>query len=162
MESGADRHVAVRQATTNDIEFMVQLFLLLARQRNPTGDGVDIEAIVEGTKRSTLEQVRGQLRDSTTYVIEFDNQSVGRLRVVRNGEQIEIAGIQILPDFQSRGIGTSVISTLTREGMSKTLPVVLEVEKDNPDAHRLYLRLGFQLYGETDDIFKMRVLSSLR
>jgi hypothetical protein len=62
--------------TTDDIEFMVQLFLLLALQRNPTGEGLNVDAIVQGTREATLEQARGKLKDSTTYVIEFDGQRV--------------------------------------------------------------------------------------
>jgi ribosomal protein S18 acetylase RimI-like enzyme len=147
----------VRPATTDDIEFMVHLFLQLARQRNPTGEGDNVDAIVQGTRETTLYQVQGKIENSTTYVIEFDGQSAGRLRVVRTAEQIEIAGIQILPDYQSSGVGTTVISELIGEGKHKTVPVVLEVDKDNPRAERLYLRLGFVRYGETNDTFRMRV-----
>jgi ribosomal protein S18 acetylase RimI-like enzyme len=160
VESRADGRVTVRPATTDDIEFMIHLFLELARQRNPAGEGVDVDAVVQGTKNSTLEQVQGKLENSTTYVIEFDRQSVGRLRVVRTAEQIEIAGLQILPDVQRHGVGTSVITTLFREGSSKSLPVVLEVEKDNPGAEKLYSRLGFLQFDETDDTYKMRVQGS--
>jgi ribosomal protein S18 acetylase RimI-like enzyme len=155
-----NHRVNLRPASTDDIEFMVQLFLLLALQRNPTGEGVNREAIVQGTMAATREQVQGKLKDSTTYVIEFDGQRVGRLRVVRNAEQIEIAGIQVLPDYQGRGIGTAVITSLKHEGMTKALPVVLQVEKDNPDAKRLYLRLGFEQYGETPDTLRMSVRNS--
>jgi ribosomal protein S18 acetylase RimI-like enzyme len=93
-------------------------------------------------------------------VIEFDGQRVGRLRVVRTAGQIEIAGIQVLPGYQSRGIGTAVITPLLQEGQTKALPVVLQVEKDNPDAKRLYLRLGFEQDGETHDTLWMRARSS--
>jgi ribosomal protein S18 acetylase RimI-like enzyme len=158
MGSGPSHRVAVRQATTDDIEFMVQLFLRLAVQRNPNREGLNVEAIVQGTREATLDQVRGDVKDSTTYVIEFDGRSVGRLRVVRTAEQIEIAGIQVLPDDQRCGIGTAVIRALMQEGKQKGLPVVLQVEKDNPDAKRLYLRLGFEPQGETSDTVWMRAL----
>jgi ribosomal protein S18 acetylase RimI-like enzyme len=157
MESRLNHRVAVRPATTDDIEFMIQLFLLLAVQRNPNREGLDVEAIVQGTRQATLEQVQGKLKDSTTYVIESDGERVGRLRVVRTAEQLEIAGIQVLPDYQSRGIGTAVITALMQEGTAKDVPTVLEVEKDNPDAKRLYLRLGFEQQGETQDTFRMTV-----
>jgi predicted GNAT family acetyltransferase len=81
---------------------------------------------------------------------------------VRTAEQIEIAGIQVLPDYQGRGIGTAVITALTQEGAVKGLPTMLEVEKDNPDAKRLYLRLGFEQQGETHDTFRMTVYPPLR
>lgn len=135
---------------------MVHLFLRLAFQRNPSGEGVNVEAIVQGTRAATLEQVQGMIKGSTTYVIECDGENVGRLRVVRTPEQIEISGIQVLPDYQRRGIGTAVITTLLQEGRENDLPVVLQVDKDNPDARRLYLRLGFEQQGETPDTYWMR------
>jgi ribosomal protein S18 acetylase RimI-like enzyme len=110
----------------------------------------------------TLYQVQGNIEDSTTYVIECDRQSVGRLRVVRTADQLFIGGIQLLPDYQRRGIGTSLVTTLIQEGLSRGVPVALEVEKDNPDAERLYRRLGFERYGETDDAFRMRVQATAR
>lgn len=151
------RHsVDVRPATTDDIEFMVHLFLELARQRSPSGEGMDVDAIVQGTREGTLEQVQGKLANSTTNVIEFNGQRVGRLRVVRTDDEIKIAGIQILPNFQSLGIGSTVITELIREAMNKALPIVLEVDKDNQRPESLYLRLGFERYGETETTFQMR------
>jgi ribosomal protein S18 acetylase RimI-like enzyme len=136
---------------------MVHLFLELARQRNPEGEVENADAIVQGTRVDTLYQVQGTIENSTTYVIEFDGKSAGRLRVVRTAGEIFIGGIQLLPDCQGRGIGTAVITTLIQEGLSRGVPVALEVEKDNPDAERLYRRLGFERYGETNDAFRMSI-----
>ena len=47
-----------------------------------------------------------------------------------------------MPEHQKKGIGSTVIQLLLREGRARHLPVTLEVEKDNPQAKRLYLRLG--------------------
>ena len=156
LATGPRGSVDVRTATTDDIEFMVHLFLELARQRSPSGEGMDVDAIVEGTREVTLEQVRGKLANSTTNVIEFNGQRVGRLRVIRTDDEIKIAGIQILPNFQSLGIGSTVITELIREAMNKALPIVLEVDKDNQRPESLYLRLGFKRYGETETTFQMR------
>lgn len=156
MASEPNHQVSVRPATIDDVAFMERLFMLLAFQRNPSRENVDISAIVQGTRKATIDQVRGQLTDSTTYVIELDGQPVGRLRVVRASGQIEIAGLQVLPACQRRGIGTAVIMPLLHEGQSQALPVVLQVDKDNPDAERLYRRLGFVRTDETAESFWMR------
>jgi ribosomal protein S18 acetylase RimI-like enzyme len=156
MRSESNDRVAVRPATTSDIDFMVQLFLELAHHRSPTGEGVDIDAIEQGTRQATLAQVQGAIEDSTTYVIEFDGWRAGRLRVVRTAAHIEIAGLQVLPAHQDRGIGTAVITALVQEATSRAVPVVLQVDKDNPGAKRLYLRLGFIKFDETSDTYWMR------
>ena len=106
--------------------------------------------------------MQGKLNGSTTYVIEADGERVSRLRVVWTGDQIEIAGIQVLPDYQNRGIGTAVITGLIHEGTVKGLPTLLEVEKDNLHARRLHLRLGFEQQGETHDTFRMIAYLPLR
>ena len=49
----------------------------------------------------------------------------------------------------------AVIESLLHEGQARHLPVTLEVEKDNPHAKRLYLRLGFVMTGEKGDRFCM-------
>jgi ribosomal protein S18 acetylase RimI-like enzyme len=39
-----------------------------------------------------------------------------------------MAGLQVLPAYQGRGIGTAVMTTLMQEGQTKALPVVLQVD----------------------------------
>ncbi|MEV5966156.1 GNAT family N-acetyltransferase [Kribbella sp. NPDC051952] len=92
-------------------------------------------------------------------VIELDGQPVGRLRLTRTAEALELNGIQLLPDVQNRGIGTAIITQLQSEAASTGVPLELEVAKDNPNARRLYDRLGFRLAGEDDHDFRLRWLS---
>lgn len=152
--------IVVRPATTDDIEFMVHLFLQIRYQLSPLGDGVDVDAVVRGTRVATRDQVQGRVANSVTNVIECDGQKVGRLRVIRTPGEIMIGGLHILPSFQHHGIGSRVLTDLAREATSKRVPLVLEVEKDNTGAARLYDRLGFERYGETDDAYKMRRLTT--
>lgn len=131
----------------------MQLFLRVNFRGNP--DGPNIDAILRDARGATSDQVRGKVADSTTYVIVSEGERVGRLRVVRPARHIEIAGLQVLPTYQRRGIGTAVIAALLHEGETRGVPVVLQVEKDNPEAKRLYLRLGFEQQGETRERFSM-------
>lgn len=141
--------VTWRPVTEDDIEFMIELFLALNRQEHPDGD-IDVQAISDGTRASTLEQAHGKLENSVTYVIERDQAPIGRLRVVRTDEYLEIAGLQIHPEQQNRGAGTAVVTAHVEEARSRAVPAVLEVDTDNPDARRLYVRLGFTDIGETE------------
>jgi RimJ/RimL family protein N-acetyltransferase len=94
------------------------------------------------------------------YVIQVGTERVGRLRVVRTTERHELAGIQIVPDYQGQGIGTSVITTILQEASERAVPVELRVNKDNADAERLYARLGFRRRGEEGDDYWMTTVSS--
>lgn len=157
MATNPSHNIVVRPATTDDVEFMVHLFLQINYQLSPLGEDVNVDAIVNGTREATLEQVQGKIADSVTNVIEFDQHRVGRLRVIRTDDEITIGGLQILPSFQNHGIGFTVVSELIKEARSKSVPVELEVEKENSNAERLYIRLGFERYGETEVAYKMRL-----
>ena len=147
--------VMVRPATQEDIGFLVRVLLLANIERYQQQEGWNTEAFLESVHLSTRDEVQGQVQDSITYVIASQGQDVGRLRVVRTRNHLVIAGIQILPEHQKKGIGSTVIQSLLHEGQARHLPVTLEVEKDNPHAKRLYLRLGFVMTGERGDRFCM-------
>lgn len=74
---------------------------------------------------------------------------------MRTKGQVELAGIQLLPGEQSRGIGTRIIRDLLTEAADAGLAMTLSVEKDNPRAKALYLQLGFVVSEETDTEFVM-------
>jgi ribosomal protein S18 acetylase RimI-like enzyme len=78
------------------------------------------------------------------------------VRITRTAGCIELCGIQLLPGFQRHGIGTAVIEGLKAQAAAAGIPLDLGVEKDNPDARRLYERLGFVRVGETDQEFRLR------
>jgi ribosomal protein S18 acetylase RimI-like enzyme len=71
--------------------------------------------------------------------------------VVRDGQRIELAGIQLLPAARSRGIGTSIITELQVEAACDGIPMELLVERDNHRARALYERLGFVFVGTDED-----------
>lgn len=135
-----------RPMTLDDVEAIVTILCAVSDNPGMAGD----------FRHDALEQARGEIANSITYVICSDDNRVGRLRVVRVGDYIEIAGLQIRPDWQSKGIGTTVITELLAEGRGTGVPVELVVDKDNPNAERLYTRLGFQRIGENDKEYRMR------
>ena len=147
--------VTVRPATHKDMGFLVRVLLLANIERCQKQKGWNAEESLESVRFSTTDELQGRTQDSTTYVIAADGEDVGRLRVVRTGSHLLIAGIQILPDHQRKGIGATVIRSLLHEGQAAHLPVTLEVEQDNTNAKRLYLRLGFVVTGERGDRFCM-------
>jgi ribosomal protein S18 acetylase RimI-like enzyme len=91
-----------------------------------------------------------------TSVIELDGEPVGRLRITRSDECIELSGIQLLPRVEGRGIGTAIINDLKTEAAAAGIPVDIGVEKDNPSARRLYERLGCTKIGETEQDHRLR------
>jgi hypothetical protein len=76
------------------------------------------------TKRPTRKQICGEVPDGTTSVIESGGGSVGRLRITRSTDRIELSGIQLLPRVQGRGIGTAIIEDLKAEAKAAGIPSI--------------------------------------
>jgi ribosomal protein S18 acetylase RimI-like enzyme len=150
------RGMEIRQAVVDDIGFLVDVVLAATRDqgRLPAGfdEGKFRHEYGEWTRQELCEYGSG----STTYIVASDGEPVGRLRVVRSDEAIELAGIQLLPSFQNRGMGTAVVNGLKAEATERECPLDLDVERDNPRARALYERLGFAMTGETRSEFRMR------
>jgi GNAT superfamily N-acetyltransferase len=124
----------LRPATAEDVGFLADVVIEATRAQGRVPNDFDERQWRKGFAEWTLEQVRGEIPDSTTSVIVVGNQSVGRLRITRTGDYIELCGIQLLPDIQRHGIGTDIIEDLKAQAAAVGIPLDLGVEKDNPEA----------------------------
>lgn len=85
---------------------------------------------------------------------------IGYMQAEDQDDVVWLRMIVVQPEYQSKGIGGSVLRQLiTRtNGMGKD--IALAVFKINTDARRLYERLGFVVEGETSTHFNMRRMGS--
>lgn len=88
-------------------------------------------------------------------IVRSDNQDIGMFKVKRGSDKWEIIQIQLLPDFQYKGIGTKLIQNLQAEASQQGVAIFLSVLKVNP-AKRLYKRLGFKAVQENEKSYTMR------
>jgi ribosomal protein S18 acetylase RimI-like enzyme/acyl dehydratase len=65
-----------------------------------------------------------------------------------------VANIELAPEHQGRGIGSTILRDIQRAAADRGLGVTLQVLKVNP-ARRLYERLGFRQTGETQTHYLM-------
>ncbi|HLY26728.1 MAG TPA: GNAT family N-acetyltransferase [Aggregatilineales bacterium] len=100
---------------------------------------------------------RQHFTTDNTDIFMVGNVPVGKLICERDPQRILLAEIEILPEYQRKGLGTAIIQALIDEAKASHKEVVLQVLKTNSDARRLYERLGFELYGETETHKLMRV-----
>ena len=151
--------LGIRGANEIDVEFLASVQLLANEKRLSADEGWDAKRYKEYWRAQSLREIAGEVDDSTTYVIEFNSNPIGRLRIVRPGDEIFIGGIHIHPNCQRTGLGSRVVRSLIDEAHGQGLPLTLEVEKDNPDAKRLYTRLGFKVVADCEghDRMELRV-----
>jgi RimJ/RimL family protein N-acetyltransferase len=143
--------VAIRPATLDDAAFLTDTAIEATRDQGRFPADVDLAEYRAGFLDWTLEQLRDEIPDSVTSVVTAYGADVGRLRVVRTGDLVELAGLQLLPAHQGRGIGTRIIRDLMAEAAATGRGFGLSVEKDNPRARALYERLGLVVVGEEGD-----------
>jgi GNAT superfamily N-acetyltransferase len=146
----------IRPATAEDVGFLTDVVIEATRVQGRLPDGFDEQQWRTGFSAWTMEQVWDESPDRMTSVVEVADERVGRLRVTRTASGIELCGIQLLPGFQCHGIGTAIIEDLKTQAAVAGIPLDLGVEKDNPDACKLYERLGFVHVSETDQESKLR------
>jgi ribosomal protein S18 acetylase RimI-like enzyme len=146
----------IRPATDEDVGFLTDVVIEATRAQGRLPDDFDERDWRRRYAEWTMKQVSGEILDNTTSVIEVDNERAGRLRITRTTDYIELSGIQLRPDVQRHGIGTAIIEDLKAQATAAGMPVELGVEKDNPDARKLYERLGFVQMAETEEEFKLR------
>lgn len=89
-------------------------------------------------------------RPDKSQIIRVDGEDIGVLIVEPAETEIYLAEIQILPGWQGRGIGSSVVRSLMNEAANSGKAVTLRVLHVNDRARALYERLGFVPYKDTE------------
>lgn len=89
------------------------------------------------------------------WVIEKKQQPIGRLYYNEDFEgSIRIIDIAILPEFQNKGLGTTILNGIFERAKNIGQPITIHVESFNP-AMNLYKRLGFQTVSETNGVYHL-------
>ncbi len=81
-------------------------------------------------------------------VILVDDQPAGRIWIGRDAEEIHLLDIVVLPEFQNRGVGRALLSSLIEEAKQSGRALRHHVFVMNTDALRFYERLGFVIIGD--------------
>lgn len=80
---------------------------------------------------------------------------IGTLELSYNPDNWYIDLIEVAPEYQNQGIGTTIITDLIRQAHAADQPLTLSVLKANTPAGRLYERLGFMITAEDPVRFQM-------
>jgi ribosomal protein S18 acetylase RimI-like enzyme len=95
-------------------------------------------------------------------IIRVGSTDVGLVAVEEHDDEIYLAGIYLLPEWQSHGIGSSIVGSLLERGAASGKAVTLRVLHSNPRAEALYERLGFTRFRTIDTHAYLRADASAR
>lgn len=87
------------------------------------------------------QRLRGALDKG--LVIRAGAKDVGLLKVVRRHNAVEVAQLQVLPEWQGRGIGSRIIQDLQLECAAAGVPLVLHIHASSR-AIAFFERHGFK------------------
>lgn len=103
------------------------------------------------------ERLKKDLKEHLQHkkIILIGNKPVGvyAMHITEQGDCF-INEISILKEYQHKGIGRGILEYQLKENHEKKIRTILQVFKDNP-AQKLYKKLGFKIYGETETHYQM-------
>lgn len=101
------------------------------------------EAFVKWQFEMQRREYDARFPDAQYDVILIDEQPVGRIWIGRTKDEIRLLDIALLPEFQNRGAGTSLLNWLIEGARQESKVLRHTVFVLNNEAHRFYERLGF-------------------
>ncbi len=152
----APQNVVARVATEDDAPFLRNLFFeIRAPEFAPAQLSPEQLAALLDQQYAAMKLHYGRVfPDAVYWVLECDGTPVG-YEVIREGRELHLIDIAVLPTFQNRGIGTRRMQALLNRGLNCGKSIFLSVEIFNP-AQRLYERLGFRDYEQIGIYKRMR------
>ncbi|WP_148705241.1 GNAT family N-acetyltransferase [Methanosarcina siciliae] len=94
-----------------------------------------------------------ELKAIEHQIIVVKDKNVGTFAFSRNETSIIIDEILILPEYQSKGIGTLIFSDIIVDAQKAKKEVTLRVLKVNYIAQKFYNKHGFEKVGDTETHF---------
>ena len=88
--------------------------------------------------------------DADFLIVETAQAPLGRLYLQRGAAQHVLVDISLLPAWRGQGVGTALIAQAQALAAAAGCALSLHVLHANPDAQRLYARLGF-VAGDASD-----------
>ncbi len=127
--------VDLRPATAADRDFAFQAWKAAMQQY--------VEATWGWDEASQLQRQQEEFDVATYQIMEIAGQSAGTLIIKRFPDYLYLSGLYLLPEHQRQSVGSQVLANLLAESGAQGKAVRLRVLKVNPQAQRLYERMGF-------------------
>lgn len=134
----------LEEVTGFTLRIAEQKDLPLRIQLNVESFGLDEKSALEIENRVDTEM------DNSVYIIDMQEESIGKIRVKVEDKEAWIYGFSILPNFRGKGIGRKVLQYIVKKYSEEGNSLHLEVETKNAHALNLYKSIGFQIVHAQD------------
>lgn len=139
--------MVISRGRTSDLETLLDLYDAFDRAHQAQG----VPPLEAGRLEEWLSTL---LDDGVNFMADLDGRAVGHsFYVPASAPEPELA-VFVHPDYHGRGIGTELCEHLVATGESTGRDaIVLEVERHNRVAVRIYRRLGFETVHDGRELF---------
>ncbi|GGA61814.1 GNAT family N-acetyltransferase [Ornithinibacillus halotolerans] len=152
----------IRKMTNDDVK---KVQAVAKQSWNATYEGIIPNNIQENFLKAAYsdEMMQRRLEGSFLFVVEVDQNVVGfaNFSPVKEGGEIELGAIYLLPEYQGKGIGSALLETGINK-ISGIKDIYINVEKDNQIGKTFYEAKGFEVVKEFDDNFDGHILKTIR
>jgi ribosomal protein S18 acetylase RimI-like enzyme len=140
---------SLQPAAPEDEEF---LFAVFAAARTPDfssigWDRARLDALLRLQFRARERSYAAWFPDSHPAIVMAGGRGAGCVRLARSSHEYRLVNIELLPEFQGKGIGRAVVKEFLDEAARMGKPVRLRVAKSNSGSVRFHRRLGFRICG---------------
>ena len=84
------------------------------------------------------------------HIIMLEGKNIGLLQINEEDATVHIVELQILLQFQGKGIGSSILRNVVADAKREKKKTQIGCFKMNAGAKSLYLKLGFRIIAETE------------
>ena len=152
MSAGEVRRWKLREATETDVPFLVELHRATMREYVDAIWGWDDA----DQARRHAQRVSAPPDNGERWIITVADADIGMLELWWRDDDLYIGAIEISPESQGLGIGSSVLGWVVEEAERRGQPVRLRVLRSNPRACRFYESHAFRRIGEGEHHFEYR------
>jgi ribosomal protein S18 acetylase RimI-like enzyme len=144
-------NISFRPVKTEDYDFLYKLHVATMKDYVKETWGWD--------EKSQQDMFKKKFNPQEIEIITFKKKDIGMI-VIEDKEDVFLRSIEIVPEYQKKGIGTYIMQVIINNAARKSKPVLLYVLKVNP-AQKLYERLGFEKISETTTHYVMKTQAFL-
>lgn len=139
----------LRPATAGDYDFLFDLHVATLRP--------SVEATWGWDEAFQARYFQDKFVPNENQMVLVDGQEAGVLKLEERDGDVFVALIEIAPALQGAGLGSQIIRDVIAAAFARGQAVSLHVLKANPNARRLYERLGFQIVETREERHVLRI-----
>lgn len=134
--------LSLRPAVTADDVFFQQLFA--ANHAYFAQSGLPEHVLQQLLQQQyQLQQQSYQQQNPDIYLLQHQQQAVGRLILARQKDALHLTDLALLPGYCGLGLGGELMQALQQYARQQHLALTLLVEQQNKRAQKFYLRHDF-------------------